>query len=230
MADAAEAESGRLHLVTDPGDMARCAQLLAESERIRFLTLGLHEEMLSELSWPGVDSLDRGIDVRTLELSPMELGLLGVVRRGDVMRYLADWGAGQALGMSAHGAVMGSSAVALVSIEGLEPADYVQGGMAVERAWLAAERAGFGVSPVSPVYLYAREPESYAELVGGPHAERLAELSGQFCELFGVEPGESMLLVMRLSRVPKPSYLSRRLPLDEVTSGLAASDRGLAGA
>jgi hypothetical protein len=102
--------------------------------------------------------------------------------------------------------------------------------MAVERAWLAAERAGFGVSPVSPIYLYAREPESYTELVGGPHAARLAELSGQFCELFEVDEAESMLLVMRLSRSARPSYLSRRLPLDEVTRGLGGDGAGAGGA
>jgi len=221
---AAEKEGALLHVLSDRTSLEACARILAESERLRFLSPTLHAEMLSELSWPGRDSLDTGIDVRTLELSPTEMGVLGIVQRGDVMSYLADWGAGQALGMNALASVQASSAVAVVGLRGSTARSFVEGGMAVERVWLAAEKEGLGVSPLSPLFLYAREPASYDQLVGPRHAAHLRELQVRFLDLIGAEPDESLLLVLRLSEVPPPSYRSRRLPLEEMAKGLPSPD------
>jgi hypothetical protein len=225
---AAEKEGALLHVLSDRTSLEACARILAESERLRFLSPTLHAEMLSELSWPGRDSLDTGIDVRTLELSPTEMGVLGIVQRGDVMSYLADWGAGQALGMNAFSSVQASSAVAVVGLRGSTARSFVEGGMAVERVWLTAEKEGLGVSPLSPLFLYAKEPSSYDELVGPRHAAHLHDLQGRFHQLIGAEADESLLLVLRLSEVPPPSFRSRRLPLEEMTRGLPSPDEGYA--
>ena len=57
-------------MVTDRERMAEAGQILAESDRLRFLLPDLHNEMMGELRWPGVDVLDEGLDVRTLEIDP----------------------------------------------------------------------------------------------------------------------------------------------------------------
>ncbi len=61
-----EREGARLRLITERTAIDRLGDLLAESDRIRFLTPALHREMFAELRFPGRDSLDEGIDVRTL--------------------------------------------------------------------------------------------------------------------------------------------------------------------
>ena len=65
----------------------------------------LHHEMMSELRWPG-EPLETGIDIRTLELDSTDLSKLAVARRADVMKRLASWNAGNALGEVTHGRVV----------------------------------------------------------------------------------------------------------------------------
>ncbi|PRC52090.1 hypothetical protein C6A85_60685, partial [Mycobacterium sp. ITM-2017-0098] len=77
----AEHEGARLELVMGTTALDRAARLLAEADRIRYLTPPLHAEMASELRWPGDGSLDSGIDVRSLELGPAELVTLDILRR-----------------------------------------------------------------------------------------------------------------------------------------------------
>jgi molybdopterin/thiamine biosynthesis adenylyltransferase len=208
-------EGARLHLLSDRALIDACSDILAESDRIRFLTPILHHEMIGELRWPGRDPIETGIDIRTLELGPMDLASLAVARRPEVMALLADWNAGHALGTSTRTAVQSSSALAIVTVDGLGPAEYVHGGAAVERLWLDAERSGLAVQPVSPVFIYATDDSDFVELVGG-RASSLRTLSELFRRTVGIEDGEQLVLVLRLSHAPPPSARSLRLPLDQV--------------
>ena len=98
LAEVGASEGGGFHVLTGRDQLDIAAELLAESDRMRFLTPQTHTEMMRELRWPGRDSLETGIDVRSLELDGADLAALGVARRSDVMAQLADWDAGQALG------------------------------------------------------------------------------------------------------------------------------------
>ena len=60
------------------------ADILAESDRIRFLTPLLHQQMMGELTWAEHAAL--GIDVDSLGLDDADLAKLAVARRADVMR------------------------------------------------------------------------------------------------------------------------------------------------
>jgi molybdopterin/thiamine biosynthesis adenylyltransferase len=208
-------EGARLHLLSDRALIDSCSDLLAESDRLRFLSPVLHREMISELRWPGQDSIETGIDIRTLELGPLDMASLAVARRPEVMAHLSDWNAGHALGMITRTAIRSSSALAIITVGGLRPADYVLGGEAVERLWLDAERSGLAVHPVSPVFIYATDDSDFVDLVG-ERAGALRTLSELFRQTVGIEDAEQLALVLRLSHAPPPSARSRRLPLDQV--------------
>jgi len=217
LAQAAGAEGARLYLVTDQQQLSTCAEVLGESERIRFLTATLHSEMIGELRWPG-DDVHTGIDLRTLELAPAEVAILNVARRGDVMELLAEWDLGQALGDNARAAVLSSSALAVITVPNVSPTSYVRGGAAVERVWVKAQAAGLGVQPVSPVFLFATQDSDYLALGGERWASRLQTLARRFKDVLELVPTEAMALVLRLSHVPPPSALSQRRPLEQVMS------------
>ncbi|MGH9110206.1 MAG: Rv1355c family protein [Acidimicrobiales bacterium] len=215
MAEGTAAEGAGLHVVTDRDRIEECADVLAASERIRFLTPILHREMIGELRWPR-DEATTGIDVRTLELSALDLALLGMARRPDVMALLDRWDEGSALGNSTGTAVRWSSALAVVTVADASPLSYVRGGAAVERLWIAAQQAGLGVQPVSPVFLFAVQQPDFDHLVGSRRSAELAALADRFRSAVGVVPGETLALALRLSHVPPPSARSARLPLDRV--------------
>jgi len=211
-------EEAQLRFTTDREKIDATAALLAESDRLRFLIPNLHREMISELRWPGQDSLEDGLDVRTLELSPPELAALELLRRPDVVGHLADWRAGAALGFRMHFTVASSSALAIVTIRRPDPASYVRGGAAVERLWLTAELHGLAIQPISPLFIYAVDDKDFLELGGERHLDAIFALSQRFRTLWEFDPEERVALLVRVAHAPPPTVRSARMPLEHILS------------
>lgn len=208
---AAHSEGAELTILRDRAEIETAAGILAEADRIRYLTATLHREMMSELRWPGDPEPDTGIDVTTLGLDPADMVVLDILRRPEVMAKLADWDAGTALGEDTYERVTSSSALAVVSIRGRRLTDYALAGSAVEAVWVEAQRRGLAVQPVSPAFLYAHDDRDRDELSPG-HAHALRDLQYAFRRLTTTERDESQALVLRLSYAPRPAVRSRRRP------------------
>ncbi|HSK59773.1 MAG TPA: hypothetical protein VK935_12055, partial [Actinomycetospora sp.] len=160
---------------------------------------------------------DVGIETRTLGLDAADLAKLGIVRRPEVMALLAEWDAGSALGEDTGDRVASSSALAVVTVEGSAPADFVRGGAAVEAVWIDAEQHGLAVHPTSPVFLYARDPHDVV-MLSPRFSDELARRQASFRRVVGLLHGESIALVLRLSHTDVVAPRSRRRPLDEILS------------
>ncbi|SEF15916.1 Rv1355c family protein [Jiangella alba] len=222
---AAAAEDGDVHLVTGREPLRQLAELLGESDRLRYLTEHLHREMMRELRWPGVDALDWGIDVRTLELDRSDLAKLGVARRSDVMAVLAEQDLGRALGESTRDRVEAAAGLAVVSVAGSSPADYVRGGQAVERVWIEAERLGLAVHPMSPVFIFGVDDADFEEL-SPRYSDRLRRLRDDFAGIVGLGR-RHVALVMRIGYAPSVSVRSRRLSADRTVRDALEAGRNL---
>lgn len=207
--DAVRGEGARLQILDTATDIEAAARILAETDRIRYLTPTLHREMFSELRWPGDAAPDSGLDVNTLGLDPADLILLDILRRPEVMTKLSDWSAGAALGEDTYERVAASAAIAVISIRGRRLTDYALAGSAVEALWVHAQQHGLAVQPVSPVFLYAHNDHDRAHL-SAAHADALGEHQHAFRRLTATAPDESQALVLRLSRAPRPPVRSRR--------------------
>jgi hypothetical protein len=205
----AEREGARLHVLIERDEIARVAAVLAAADRIRYLTPRLHADMVSELRWPGDQCLDTGIDVRSLELSPGDLAVLDLLRRADVMAYLARWEAGTALGEDTRRRVLASSAVGVISVSGSTLSDYARGGSAVEAVWVTAQQHGLAVQPISPVFLYAHDAEDFTEL-STSFADDLRDLQSRFRQLVRIPAGTLPALVLRFAVADPASVRSRR--------------------
>jgi molybdopterin/thiamine biosynthesis adenylyltransferase/nitroreductase len=215
---AVDREGARLHFVVDHDQLGECAELLGDCDRLRFLIPSVHSEMMGELRWPGRDSLEEGLDVRTLEMDPGSLAAAELLARSDVMGHLADWRGGRALGMRTRAAVMSSSGLAVITIPRADPTWYMRGGSAMERFWLVAEHLGLAVQPVAPLFLYATTENDLIVLGGERHRDELFRLSEQFNGIWDFDEGETMVMVMRVFHAPPPSTRSLRLPLAHVLS------------
>jgi hypothetical protein len=194
------------------------AELLAECDRLRFLIPSIHSQMMGELRWPGRDSLEEGLDVRTLEMGPTEFAAVELLGRPDVMGHLGEWRAGQALGARTRAAVLASSALVAITIPRADPTWYVRGGAAVERFWLATEKLGLAVQPVSPLFVFANSESEMVELAGERHLDEIFRLSERFHGLLELGEGEAVALLLRVFDAPRPSVRSIRLPLEHVLS------------
>ncbi len=211
LADAAEAEGARVVVLADSAHIRCAANILAASDRARYLTPRLHREMMSELRWPGDAQPNTGIDIHSLGMDIADLSKLDIIRRLDVMSLLKDWDAGQALGSDTVDRVHSCAALAVVLVSGSDAQDYIKGGSATQRVWIAAEMTDLAVQPVSPVFLYAHSANDI-ETLSGEFSELLLGLQQQFEELVGHSENESAALVLRLSDAPKQVIRSRRRP------------------
>jgi molybdopterin/thiamine biosynthesis adenylyltransferase/nitroreductase len=217
---AAAASAGtRLNLLTSSSDIGLVADLFAAADRIRYLTPSLHAEMASELRWPGDESPDSGIDVRSLELDADELLTLDILRRPEVMAKLAEWDAGAALGTDTRSRVAGSSALAVITVAGRSLIDYAQGGSALQAVWLTAQGRGLAVQPISPVFLYAQTDDELNQLSPAFAAE-LRSLQSDFRRVARTAEDEEHVLVLRLTQAPPASVRSRRRAIKSGSSRL----------
>ncbi|WP_454561383.1 Rv1355c family protein [Mycobacterium haemophilum] len=206
---AAAAEGGRLVLLTARDDIGCAAAILAAADRMRYLTPRLHAEMISELRWQGDPFPDTGIDVCSLELGHDRLAELDLLRRTDVMEYLAQWNAGAELGQDTYDRIVASSALAVVSVQGHALTDYVHGGSALEAVWIAAQQHGLAVQPVSPAFLYAHDADELSAL-SAQFADELGQLRSDFRSLVRIPADDSLVLVLRLTAAGPASVRSRR--------------------
>jgi hypothetical protein len=222
LSGAAAAEHAQLHLLTDRERLKECAEIFTAAERIRFLSPQLREETVRELRWPGED-VSTGIDIATLELSASDASALQLLRRGDVMELLDRWGAGGALGDYLGHAMASSSAIAVVTVETASPASYLTGGMALERVWIEAQRAGLAVQAIAPAFLYAVQERDFDSLGGARWAGDLRKLSARFRQLLDLGTHTVGILTLRLSHAAPPRVRSARLPLERVLRRRATS-------
>ncbi|WP_084727163.1 Rv1355c family protein [Rhodococcoides yunnanense] len=214
VADGADA---RAIVIIDPGTIDEVADIVAAGDRIRFLTGPLHGEMISELRWPetGADLSahgDTGIEVTSLGIAADELIMLDVLARSDVMGALADWDAGSMLGRDTHDRISGSSAVVAVVVDGETPADYIRGGRIAQSLWVDAERRGYAVHPITPLFLYANRAEEI-ESISSDRGTELQDLSTSLGTTLGVLDSERIALLLRVFRTDSAPEPSRRLSL-----------------
>lgn len=205
----------QLRIISDRDAVAEIADVLAESDRIRYMDPELCRQMLSELV---SDDLGMGIGTGTLELSSADLLKLNIVRHTQALEALRsnqmtnDAVLGTALGNPTRKRVNASSGVAVLTVEGDTPMHYLSGGYALEKVWVRACQLGYGVQPVSPVPLYARSLDDL-RFQSSLYYRELVAVQKRFNQAVGITDAEAPILVLRLSHdVRRPSGRSLRLP------------------
>ncbi|MDV3208888.1 MAG: hypothetical protein LOY04_18055, partial [Rhodococcus ruber] len=185
------------------------AELLAESDRIRYLTPVLRREMLSELRWPDSEDIDSGIDVRTLGMDDAERTMLDLALRNDVLDQLGEWDLGHGLGRLTGMRVRSSSALVAVFAAGPRPADYVRAGMAAESVWICAHSLGLAVQPASPVFLYAEDDTDLVRL-SEVRFGALGKLQSTLDDAFDRPADLRFALLLRVARARPELFRSAR--------------------
>ena len=199
-----------LHSISSQKQLEQYADISIESDRLRHLCRHLHQEMMGELVWPGKDSLEQGIDVRTLGLKHKDLNAMPILERADVMCELSKLGGGHALGEYNQKRILKASAMLVISVNGQSDMDYVVGGKALQHLWLIAEKNGLVAQPISPIFLYANCLAEIKELMLDQHVDEVAALRKRFFSLLNIHEGKYPVLVFRLSYAPDSDYRSLR--------------------
>jgi molybdopterin/thiamine biosynthesis adenylyltransferase/nitroreductase len=218
---AAPAPGARLQFLEGAEPLEKIGTILGAGDRLRALSEALSAETFAEIRWTPreVENTRDGLDVATLGLPPAGRALLGVLARAPVRDFLRRLGAGRALGGGARRAVAAAAAVGLLTVEGVGPSSYFQGGRAVQRLWLTATARGLAFQPMTALpYLFARLERGGGAGLTGDERRQLGELRGRYRELFEVPPGSGEVMLFRVAHAGPPAVRSLRRPLEDVLS------------
>jgi nitroreductase len=216
---AAASSGARLSWVDTEPAKGRVAALAAQNDRILFENRALHDGVYGWIRWTRAEAERRrdGMPADALELSRLE-------RPG--MRLLASWRWAQlaaALRISrvlparARKIYQRSAAIALLSVRGDQPADFVRGGEVLERIWLTATRHGIAFQPITGItFLLLRMRLTGGSGLGADHRKLLDRIEEEFKRVYPEGAAESPIMLFRLGLAPPPSGRALRLPLEQV--------------
>lgn len=217
---AAQSRGGRLFLCNDPAKLDEIGEIIGVSDGIRMFSAGLHREMMSELRWNQRETEDTrdGIDLATLEISGGQRGMIRMMRRFGVARFMGKIGAGKAFIAGAKQTLAASSAFAVITVPGHSLADYLQGGRAMERVWLTASSLGLAFQPLAAVtYLFMRVRFFRGEGFDAATVQTLKGLLDRFDRVFPeIDPDHGHVLYFRLGYADPASARSLRRPVEAV--------------
>lgn len=209
------------HWATDETDLGKLADIIAASDRLRFLSRQGHHEFYGEIRLTPEEAETKrdGIDLRSANLSPSDLAALQVARSTDVIDFLSQQKLGHGLGKLSRKSVSSASGFVLLTIPAYSNALLGETGRAVIRAWICVNLRRFAFHPMlSPITILNKAAlgPTAAEIASGLWPEFEA-VKNAFSEIFHLSSAELPIFLAKVADgdVQRPLE-SLRLPLEKV--------------
>lgn len=206
----------RVVAITDREMVRRLAISVRVASEARFRTRELHDWLMASLrATPEDVARGDGLDLRTLHLPP---------GGGLLLRGLADWGrmcafnrvGGYRLLAGIEAGLLGKAPALLAVVGPARPADALDAGRLMERAWLLLTGRDVAAQP------YYVLPEQLQRLADGKalpeFTHRLTETERAVRDALLLAPGEVLHMLLRVGYPKEAAVRSLRLPLESVVS------------
>lgn len=207
-------------LKTDDESLAELKEIMGAADRLRLLHPDGHYEFYNkELRWNAEHSrvTADGIDIATVDITPVEEVGIKMVKDPGVAQLLVDWNAGDALKKMTFKSVDASSGVGLITMPQFTPADNLSGGRAMERLWLTATKTGISVQPTFAAILHFARL-NHGKGIGMPDfmKNEFEILNERFEKVFPEAKNKAHVFLCKFSIASAPLVRSYRLPLDRI--------------
>ena len=145
-----------LHVITDRAELKKVGRIIYKADRIRTEHRPLHEHLYRMLRFTEEEARETsdGFLLKNLEAGLAGEVFLKATKSWYVMNIVNSVGLGRMAALHSYQAVLNSSAIALLTINGMEVEDFLKGGQALERVWLAITRKGISVQPMTAITLF----------------------------------------------------------------------------
>jgi nitroreductase len=216
---AASSPGTRLSWVETEPVKGRIAALAAQNDRILFENRALHDGVYGWIRWTRAEAQRRrdGMPAETLELSPLERPGMRLLGSWRWARLAAALRISRVLPVRARKIYQRSGAIALLSVRGDQPADFVRGGEVLERIWLTATGHGIAFQPITGItFLLLRMRLTGGEGLASDHRKLLDRIEEEFKRVYPEGAAESPIMLFRLGLASPPSGRALRLPLEQV--------------
>ncbi len=217
---AATVPSARLQLFEGEETIHTFAEILTNTERIRFLhPRGHYDTFVKELRFTQEEILSTadGLDIATLNMSESDKAALRIARDPSAINFLHKLAKGEGFKKISRKAVVSASAIAVVSMNGHEAEHFLAGGRAVQRVWLEATHRNISCQPVSQaVFMLERYLGKGAADFNNYEKEQLKAIHNVLSGLLNLEAGRYPIFIFRLFHGEVPKERSLRRPIDKV--------------
>jgi molybdopterin/thiamine biosynthesis adenylyltransferase len=145
-----------LHLLTGRAQLRKLAKVIYLADRIRTEHQGLHEHFTSMIRFNMKEAEQRrdGLPLKNLEAGLPGEAFLRLTKPWSAIRVANGIGLGRLVAVHSAQGILESGAAGLVVVEGLESRDFMLGGQALQRIWLAMEHHGLQMQPMTAVTLF----------------------------------------------------------------------------
>lgn len=219
MSDAAASRGASVWWLEDPDALDAVASVIGRADRVRMLHRVMHGEMMGEMRWT-LEEVERtrdGLDLATLEFTPSDVAAIRMISSWPVMRMVGAVGGGVGLERPTKKAIAASSAVGLLTVDGLDERSFLRAGRALQRLWLQATADGVAFQPMTAMtYMFHRLVHVGAAGFTENEARELGELRRRYAELFPVRPDRAEPMLFRVGYAPPPTARSLRRPVEDV--------------
>ncbi len=215
VADKAGAE---LRLLTAEEKLAEIGKMLAQVDRTIMLEPKFHAALMGELRWTAKEAerTRDGIDVNSLELSPLDRVALDIIARPRVVATVGRLGGGGALGTMTRKWIDCASAVGLVLVGGATEKRHFQGGRALQRIWLTATERGIGLHPITILTALHARAKHDPDSLSSSALKTLNSILSKYFDLFGSMDGMTDVFLFRLHREAMPEIRDLRRPIEDI--------------
>lgn len=212
----------KLWIAKDDTALEELASIIGAADRLRFLhPFGHYDFFSKEIRWnkEEVESTNDGLDVATFDLTPSELTGLNIAKDPNVIKYLNEWKGGKAFEKMSRKAIASASAIGFITMPEYNNTNYINGGRAMQKAWLLANKNNVSMHPMlAPIFLFTRLNHGNGIGMSEEMCAELQQLRNRFLKIFPINENQGEIFLFRLSVAKQPSVRSLRRPIKEVLS------------
>jgi molybdopterin/thiamine biosynthesis adenylyltransferase len=214
-------KGAKFYFTEEEDSINTMAQVMGESDKLRLFTpTGHHELFNMELRWTKEQSKESGdgLDLTSFELTPLEAIGMRLAKDPEVLNLLKDWKMGSGLERMSRKAGNASSALGLITMSEYNAANFIEGGKAIERAWLTANKNKISVHPMTASILHFNILKFGKALDNDEFLkEKFSHLSNLFYKCFPeTNEKEIPVFLFRLFYAENSGIPSERLPMNQI--------------
>ena len=220
IAMAASVPGAKLQLFENEDTIAAFAEILTNSERIRFLhPQGHYDTFVKELRFTTEEILrtSDGLDIDTLNMSVSDKAALQIAKDMSAISFLHKLEKGEGFKKISRQGVMSASAIGVISMDGHDAMHFLNGGRAIQRVWLEASTRNISYQPISQaVFMIERYLGNGSVDFNKYEQGEIQKIKEVLSGLLKLENGRYPVFIFRLFYGSTPKERALRRPLNKV--------------
>nr|WP_084407032.1 Rv1355c family protein [Pedobacter panaciterrae] len=210
-------EGVSLQWLNDDEQKKVLGEISGNTDLLRIFTPAAHQDFISkEMRWTQeeIESSEDGIGINTLDLSNNDQIGLRLIKDERAVTFLKKINGGSAFKKMSVRQFQSASSIGLITLPEATSLNYLKGGMAAEKLWLAAADLGYQIHPVNvPIIFFYKQnfqKENDLSLANNRH---ISELHEKFKELFNITNNIAEVFLFRLFKADKSERRTIRKPI-----------------